>query len=48
MPPEDLTIDERYKYLRIRQREYRGADRLSRSRMLDEMEQVAGTTPVHA
>jgi len=43
MPREDtMTIDERYKYLRICQRRYRSADRRQRSQMLDEMEQVTG------
>ena len=43
MPDEDkMDIDERYKYLRIRQRLYRLANRKERGRMLDEMEQVTG------
>jgi IS30 family transposase len=43
MPNSDkMTIDERYKYLRIRQKKYSKAVRLERSRMLDEMEQVTG------
>ena len=43
MPDNDeMTIDERYKYLRIRQKKYRKVGRLERTRMLDEMEQVTG------
>ena len=41
MPNNDeMTIDERYKYLRIRQKTYGKAGRLERTGMLDEMEQV--------
>jgi hypothetical protein len=39
---EDMTIDERYKYLRIEQKRYVKVDRTERSRMLDEMQQVTG------
>jgi len=39
---ERMTIDERYKYLRIKQKRYREASRTERSQMLDEMEQVTG------
>jgi len=43
MPDEDkMTIDERYKYLRIKQKRYCRASRGERSQMLDEMEQVTG------
>ncbi|MBC7129562.1 MAG: transposase family protein [Thermoplasmatales archaeon] len=43
MPNEEkMTIDERYKYLRIKQKPYLQAKRKERSRMLDEMEQVTG------
>jgi len=43
MPSEEhMTIDERYKYLRIKQRRYVRADRKGRSQMLDEMQQVTG------
>ena len=44
MPNEErMTIDERYKYLRMRQRVYAfGANRKEGSRLLDEMEQVSG------
>ena len=43
MPSEDkMTIDERYKYLRIKKKPYTHASRKERSRMLDEMEQVTG------
>ena len=38
--PEPMTIDERYKYLRLMQPRYLKADRATRSRLLDEMEQV--------
>ena len=39
---EKMTIDERYKYLRLMQSRYRKADRQARSALLDEMEQVTG------
>lgn len=39
---EKMTIDERYKYLRIRQRRYVKAKRGERSQLLDEMEEVTG------
>jgi len=39
---ETMTIDERYKYLRCMKRRYRKANRKERSRLLDEMEAVAG------
>jgi hypothetical protein len=43
MPDEEkMTIDERYKYLRIQQKRYGQAKRKERSQMLDEMEQVTG------
>ena len=43
MPNEDkMDIDERHKYLRIKQKPYRQAKRKERSRMLNEMEQVTG------
>jgi len=43
MPDEEkMTIDERYKYLRIKHKPYGRASRKERSRMLDEMEQVTG------
>lgn len=43
MPNEEkMTIDERYKYLRIKQKQYLRARRRERSQMLDEMEQVTG------
>jgi hypothetical protein len=43
MPHQDkMTIDERYKYLRIKHEAYTRARRKERSRMLDEMEQVTG------
>ncbi|MBC7234191.1 MAG: transposase family protein [Chloroflexi bacterium] len=41
MPNEEkMTIDERYKYLRIKQKQYVRATRKERSQMLNEMEQV--------
>lgn len=39
---EEMTIDERYKYLRKMQKRYRKANRKEKSRLLDEMEAVAG------
>ena len=43
MPHEDkMTIDERYKYLRIQQKRYQKAGRNERGQMLDEMEGVTG------
>jgi hypothetical protein len=39
---EQMTIDERYKYLRIKQKGYVRANRKGRSQMLDEMQQVTG------
>lgn len=43
MPNSDeMTIDEPYKHLRIKQKEYGKAGRLERSRMLDERQQVTG------
>ena len=47
MPNNDeMTIDERYKYLRIRQKTYGKAGRLERTGMLDEMEQVTGLVQI--
>jgi hypothetical protein len=41
--PEQMTIDERYKYLRLMQpRYFKAASRQERSALLDEMEQVTG------
>ena len=37
-----MTIEERYKYLRIMQVRYRQADKTERSRLLDEMETMTG------
>ena len=43
MPVEDeMTIDERWKYLRKMQKRYVKADRKERGRLLDEMEAVTG------
>lgn len=43
MKAEDqMTIDERRKYLRIKQKQYRKANRAERSRLLDEMAAVTG------
>lgn len=39
---EQMTIDERYKYLRMMKARYVEADRLERGRLLDEMEAVTG------
>jgi hypothetical protein len=39
---EQMTIDERYKYLRKMKTRYRKADRRERGRLLDEMEAVTG------
>lgn len=39
---EQMTIDERHKYLRTMQKRYRQADRGTKSRLLDEMEAVTG------
>lgn len=39
---EKMTIDERRKYLGLMERRYRRADRASKGRLLDEMEQVTG------
>jgi len=43
MPHEDeMSIDERYKYLRVKQRWYIQAYRNERGQMLDEIQQVTG------
>jgi hypothetical protein len=43
MKDEDrMTIDERRKYLRIKQKRYAAADRTARSQLLDEMAEVTG------
>jgi len=43
MPTEEkMTIEERWKYLRMRKKRYARADRGERRRLLDEMEAVAG------
>lgn len=39
---EQMTIDERYKYLRMVQKRYRAAGKQQRSQLLDEMESVTG------
>ena len=39
---ERMTIDERYKYLRIRQEQYHKASRQERSELLDHMQQTTG------
>ena len=39
---EQMSIDERYKYLRLMQSRYLKAERATRSALLDEMEQVTG------
>ena len=38
----EMTIDERYKYLRKMRERYRVADRQARGRLLDEMQAVTG------
>ena len=42
MSEDEMTIDERYKYLRKQQKRYKKASREEKSRMLDEMEEVTG------
>ena len=37
---EKMTIEERYKYLRMMRRRYRSADRRTKAELLDEMESV--------
>jgi hypothetical protein len=39
---DEMTIDERRKYLRKRQKQYAKADRIEKGKLLDEMEQVTG------
>ena len=39
---DEMTIDERRKYLRKMQRRYAKADRIEKGKLLDEMEQVTG------
>jgi hypothetical protein len=39
---DEMTIDERRKYLRKRQKQYAKADRVEKGKLLDEMEQVTG------
>jgi len=39
---DEMTIDERRKYLRKRQKRYAKADRIEKGKLLDEMEQVTG------
>ena len=39
---DEMTIDERHKYLRKMKRRYKGADRKGRGRLLDEMEAMTG------
>ena len=39
---EAMSLDERRKHLRIRQKRYRVENRVGKSRLLDEMEQVTG------
>jgi hypothetical protein len=39
---DEMTIDERRKYLRKRQKQYAKADRVKKGKLLDEMEQVTG------
>src|SRR5690554_5345032 len=43
MPKDDeMTVDERYKYLRRLHQRYDGADRTTRAKLLDEAEVVTG------
>ncbi|MGB9591767.1 MAG: integrase [Candidatus Kryptoniota bacterium] len=42
MHDEEMTIDERYKYLRMMQKRYLEAGRVERGRLLDEMEVITG------
>ena len=43
MPSEEqMTIEERYKYLRQQQERYRGLDRTGRGKLLDELEAITG------
>jgi hypothetical protein len=44
---DEMTIDERRKYLRKRQKRYAEADRIEKGRLLDEMEQVTGLHRKH-
>jgi hypothetical protein len=37
---DEMTIDERRKYLRKRQKQYAKADRIEKGKLLDEMEQA--------
>lgn len=39
---EEMTIDERYKYLRQMKKRYQKASRKEKGRLLDEMEAVTG------
>ena len=39
---DQMTIDERYKYLRCMKKRYRQAKRKQRGRLLDEMQAVTG------
>ncbi len=39
---EQMTIDERYKYLRLMNKRYWAADKKGRSQLLTEMEEVTG------
>jgi hypothetical protein len=44
---DEMTIDERRKYLRKRQKQYARADRIEKGKLLDEMEQVTGLHRKH-
>jgi len=39
---EEMTIDERYKYLKKMARRYRKAEKVERGKLLTEMEEVTG------
>jgi hypothetical protein len=44
---EKMSVDERYKYLRMMQRRYKEADREGKSELLEEMEAVTGQHRKH-
>ncbi len=44
---EKMSVDERYKYLRMMQKRYKGADREGKSELLEEMEAVTGQHRKH-
>ena len=44
---EKMSVDERYKYLRMMQKRYKQADQAGKSELLDEMEEVTGQHRKH-